>query len=150
MSLDLNKSHRSFKILGVDHIAIASGDSENCLRFFSEVLPLAITGSEEVAHEKTAVTMISSQSIPEKGSTQIELLKATSPESVVARYLEKKGGGIHHIALRVDDISQAWQFLKDQGVECLGEGVKLGAGGCQVFFVHPRSTGGVLVEFVQR
>lgn len=150
MKSQFSTEEASFRILGVDHIAAVPRDFEVSLRFFSEILELRITGSEEVEHQNTAVTMLSAASLPSSSQkTTIELLQATSKKGVIARYLEKKGGGIHHIALRVDDIHKAWQALKQRGAELVGEAPGKGAGGTQVFFVHPRCAGGILLEFVE-
>ena len=84
------------------------------------------------------------------GESRIELLEATSPDSPIARFLEKRGPGIHHVAIRVDDIYAALQHLKQQGARLIDSEPRKGASGCLVAFVHPSSAGGVLLELVQK
>lgn len=80
------------------------------------------------------------------GDTRIELLEPTTPDSTIGRFLAKRGEGLHHIALHVDDISEALETLKSEGVRLVSEEIQTGAGGHLYFFVHPASTGGVLLE----
>jgi methylmalonyl-CoA epimerase len=83
------------------------------------------------------------------GESRIELLEPTSPDSPISKFLEKRGGGIHHIAVEVDDIEVSLEQLKDAGARLIDESPRVGAEGCLVAFVHPASTGGVLLELVQ-
>ena len=84
------------------------------------------------------------------GETEIELLEATDPESPVAKFIEKRGEGLHHIALRVENIEETLKNLKEQGVRLIDETPRYGAGGAKIAFVHPKSSGGVLLEISQR
>ena len=83
------------------------------------------------------------------GESRVELLEPTSDDSPISKFLEKRGGGIHHIAVEVDDIVAALERLKSQGARLIDEAPRLGAEGCLVAFVHPATTGGVLLELVQ-
>jgi methylmalonyl-CoA/ethylmalonyl-CoA epimerase len=84
------------------------------------------------------------------GDTEVELLEATSPDGPVAKFIEKKGEGVHHIAFRVDDIDAALEELKAQGVQLIDQTPRQGAGGARIAFLHPKSTHGVLVELCER
>src|SRR5258706_14713972 len=127
----------------IDHIGIATRGIKDALSFYREVLELEVIETEEVAEQKVRVAMLSI------GESRIELLEATSEDSPIARFLEKRGPGIHHIAVRVDDIHVALGDLKQKGARLIDEEPRKGAGGCLVAFVHPSSTGGVLLELVQ-
>jgi methylmalonyl-CoA epimerase len=105
---------------------------------------LDVTETEEVTEQKVRVAMLPI------GDSRIELLEATSEDSPISRFLEKRGPGIHHIAVRVDDIQAALARLKQKGARLIDEAPRPGAGGCLVAFVHPSSTGGVLLELVQK
>jgi methylmalonyl-CoA/ethylmalonyl-CoA epimerase len=127
----------------IDHIGIATRGVEEALAFYRDALGLEVSETEEVAEQMVRVAMLPI------GETRIELLEATSADSPISRFLEKRGPGIHHIAVRVDDIRVALAGLKDKGARLIDEEPRHGAGGCLVAFVHPSSTGGVLLELVQ-
>ena len=126
----------------IDHLGIAV-ESIAAARSFYEALGLRITHEETIPHEQVRVAML-----PTAGS-RIELLEPTSPDSAVARFLQKRGPGLHHVALRVDDIAATLASLKQQGVRIISEEIQTGAGGHLYFFVHPSSAGGVLLEICQ-
>lgn len=128
----------------IDHLGIAVGDIGEALEFWSDALGLENIHTEEVEDQKVRVAMLPI------GGTNIELLEPTDPASPVAKFLEKRGGGIHHIAIEVDDITASLQRLKSQGMRLIDEVPRTGAGGCLIAFVHPKSTGGVLMELVQK
>lgn len=128
----------------IDHIGIATRGIQDALTFYRDALGLEVTETEEVAEQKVRVAMLPI------GETRIELIEATSADSPVARFVEKRGPGIHHIAVKVDDIRIALANLRQHGVRLIDEEPRIGAGGCLVAFVHPSSTGGVLMELVQR
>ena len=128
----------------IDHIGIATRGINEAAKFYREVLGLDMTETEEVAEQKVRVAMLPI------GESRIELLEATSDDSPIARFLEKRGPGIHHIAVRVDDIQAALADLKQKGARLIDEAPRPGAGGCLVAFVHPSSTSGVLLELVQK
>jgi methylmalonyl-CoA/ethylmalonyl-CoA epimerase len=128
----------------IDHIGIATHAIEAAATFYREALGLDVTETEEVAGQKVRVAMLPI------GESRIELLEATSADSPISRFLAKRGPGIHHIAVSVDDIRAALADLKKGGARLIDEEPRVGAGGCLVAFVHPSSTGGVLLELVQR
>lgn len=132
------------KIICVDHIGIAVKDLEESAQFYTKVLGLKMTGVEEVASQKVRTAFIPT------GESEIELLASTSPDGPIAKFIEKNGEGIQHIALRVDDIEKALQELKDNGIRLIDERPRLGAGGAQIAFIHPKATKGVLLELCQR
>ena len=128
----------------IDHIGIATRGIDEAARFWREALALDITETEEVAEQKVRVAMLAI------GESRIELLEATSDDSPISKFLENRGPGIHHIAVRVDDIRGALARLKQSGARLIDEEPRVGARGCLVAFVHPSSTGGVLLELVQQ
>ncbi len=128
----------------IDHIGIATRGIDETARFWREVLDLDITETEVVAEQKVRVAMLAI------GESRLELLEATSDDSPISKFLEKRGPGIHHIAVRVDDIRGALARLKQYGARLIDEEPRMGARGCLVAFVHPSSTGGVLLELVQQ
>jgi methylmalonyl-CoA/ethylmalonyl-CoA epimerase len=128
----------------IDHIGIATKGIDKAAQFYRDMLGLEVAETEEVPDQKVRVAMLTI------GESRIELLEATSNDSPISRYLEKRGPGIHHIAVRVDDIQAALADLKRKGARLIDEEPRSGAGGCLVAFVHPSSTGGVLLELVQK
>ena len=131
------------KITRVDHIGIAVKSIVESLKVY-EALGLKSVGVEEVAEQKVRVAFLP------LGEAEIELLESTSPDGPVAKYIEKNGEGIQHLALRVDNLEAALAELKAQGVRLIDEKPRYGAGGAKIAFVHPRSTGGVLLELSER
>jgi methylmalonyl-CoA/ethylmalonyl-CoA epimerase len=128
----------------IDHIGIATRGIQDAMTFYRDALGLEVSEPEEVADQKVRVAMLPI------GESRIELLEGTSADSPIARFLEKRGPGIHHIAVRVDDIRAALANLKQKGARLIDEEPRTGAGGCLVAFVHPSSTGGVLLELVEK
>jgi methylmalonyl-CoA/ethylmalonyl-CoA epimerase len=128
----------------VDHIGIAVKSLEQTLPFYTEELKLPLLGIEEVESERVKVAFL------EAGETHIELLEPTSPESAIAKYIEKRGEGIHHIALGVDSIQERLNELKEKGIRLIQEEAKTGAGGSKVAFLHPKSASGVLYELCEK
>jgi methylmalonyl-CoA/ethylmalonyl-CoA epimerase len=127
----------------IDHIGVATGGIEEAAKFYREALGLEVEDTEEVLEQKVRVAMLPI------GESRIELLEATSSDSPISKFLAKRGPGIHHVAVQVDDIRQALETLKQKGARLIDEQPRTGAGGCLVAFVHPSSTGGVLIELVQ-
>src|SRR5258706_11524157 len=119
----------------IDHIGIATRGIQDAMSFYRDALGLDVSETEEVAEQKVRVAMLPI------GESRIELLEATSADSPIARFLEKRGPGIHHIAVRVDDIRAALANLKTKGARLIDEEPRNGAGGCLVAFVHSSSTG---------
>ncbi|MDK2855578.1 MAG: methylmalonyl-CoA/ethylmalonyl-CoA epimerase [Bacillota bacterium] len=128
----------------VDHIGIAVADLQKALKLYEETLGIKCAGVEEVAEQKVRTAFLP------VGDTEIELLESTDPTSTVARFIEKRGEGIHHIALRVDDIKTALEKMKAAGIRLLDEVPRPGAGGARIAFLHPKDTGGVLIELIER
>jgi methylmalonyl-CoA/ethylmalonyl-CoA epimerase len=131
------------KITRVDHIGIAVKSIAESLKFY-EALGLKSVGVEEVAEQKVRVAFLPI------GEAEVELLESTAPDGPVAKYIDKNGEGIQHVALRVDNLEAALAELKAQGVRLIDEKPRYGAGGARIAFVHPRSTGGILLELSER
>jgi methylmalonyl-CoA epimerase len=129
-------------MFSIDHLGIAV-KSLAAAKGISEKLGLAVSPEEIVAHEKVRVVMVP------VGETRIELLEATSEDSAIARFIAKRGEGLHHICMRVPDLTAAVAKLKQEGVRFVSNEIKTGAGGHRYVFVHPQSAGGVLLELVQ-
>lgn len=127
----------------IDHIGIAVKDLNESIKFYTTLLGLEFLGYETVESEKVKVAFL------KIGETRIELLEATSPDSPIAQFIERRGEGIHHIALRVDQLPQQLQFLKEHGIKLINEIPKEGAHGNTIAFLHPKSTHGVLLELCQ-
>ncbi len=125
----------------LDHLGIAV-KSIAAARGFYEALGLVVTHEETVQHEQVKTAMLP------LGESRIELLEATEQDSTIGRFLAKRGEGLHHIAVHVEEIDAMFAQLMKQGVKLVGDSIKVGAGGHRYFFVHPASTGGVLVEIV--
>ena len=153
-------SQRGFRILAVDHLGLAL--RPEAATFFGSVLGLPFLGEEEVVEQKTNTQMFGAshgysggadQVVREPLQPRLELLEATDASSAVASFMAKKGPGVHHIALRVDHMEGALAHLKRCQVEIVqgasGQEIMQGAGGCLIAFIHPRSTGGILVELTQ-
>ncbi|MCL1905696.1 MAG: methylmalonyl-CoA epimerase [Clostridiales bacterium] len=133
-----------FNVAKIDHIGIAVSDISEAAKFWEDTLGLKITATEEVAEQKVITAFIPC------GEGEVELLQATSEDSPIAKFIEAKGQGIQHIALRVEDIEAALEELKAKGVRLIDEKPRRGAGGAQIAFLHPKATGGVLLELCQR
>lgn len=128
----------------LDHVGVAVRDLESSLQFFRDVLGLDVGPPESVASQHVRVAHI------DTGAAQVELLEATSANTAIARFIEKRGPGLHHITLRVDDLDQALAHLKTRNVLLVDEQPRPGAGGSRIAFIHPSSAHGVLVELKQR
>ncbi len=128
----------------IDHIGVAVKNLEESLKFYQETLGLELHGVEIVEEQKVKVAFLPI------GDTEIELLESTDPEGPIAKYIDKKGEGVQHIAYRVDDIEKAIADMLSKGVKMIDEKPRYGAGGAKIAFCHPKSTNGVLVEFCQR
>jgi len=126
----------------IDHLGIAVAKLETARKLY-ESLGLTVAHEETVEHEQVRLAMI-----PMEGG-RIELLEPTSEDSPVGRFLQKRGEGLHHVALQVENITAVLSTLKAQGARLVNEEVQVGAGGHLYFFVHPASAGGVLLEICQ-
>ena len=129
-------------MMKIDHLGIAV-NSIQAVRGFYEAIGLTIVHEETVEHEQVRTAMIP------LGESRVELLEPTSENSVVGRFLRKRGEGLHHVALHVDDITATLDALKSKGMRLVSEEIQVGAGGHLYFFVHPSSAGGVLLEICQ-
>jgi methylmalonyl-CoA/ethylmalonyl-CoA epimerase len=129
-------------IRGLRHIGIAVRSLQERVPLY-RALGLEVSGGEDVHAEMVRVAFFAA------GETRIELLEPTAPESPVARFIARRGEGLHHICFEVDDIRATMKELARQGFQLLSEEPRAGANGTQVCFVHPRSTGGVLIELCQ-
>lgn len=132
------------KILRVDHIGIAINNIDEAKQLYHDLLGLDHAGSETVAEQKVTTAFFP------VGDTEVELLESTASDGPVAKFIEKKGEGVHHIAFRVDNVEAALEELKAKGVKLIDEKPRKGAGGAKIAFLHPKSTHGVLVELCQR
>ena len=127
----------------IDHIAVVVDDIEGALNFWREGLGMEMTHLEEVQEQESIVAFLPT------GGSEVELVKPTTDTSGVAKYLAKRGPGMHHICVEVDDIHATLAQLKAKGIKLINETPTTGAGGKQIAFVHPSSTSGVLVELYQ-
>ena len=127
----------------IDHIGIATKDIDAALELWRDTRGLDVDHREEVAEQGVRVNMLAI------GETHIELLEPLHDDSPVGKFLSKRGAGIHHIAVRVNDIRAELAKFKSNGARLIDEEPRVGAGGCLVAFVHPQSAGGVLLELVQ-
>jgi methylmalonyl-CoA/ethylmalonyl-CoA epimerase len=132
------------KILKIDHLGIAVNSIEDGRKFWTETLGLSFEGTETVAEQKVTTAFFP------VGESEVELLESTAPDGPIAKYIEKKGTGIQHVALRVENIDEALAELKQKGVQLIDQTPRHGAGGARIAFLHPKATGGVLVELCQR
>ncbi len=128
----------------INHIGIAVKNIENSLPFYRDILGMEYEGSEEVAEQKVRVAFL------QIGESRIELLEPTSPDSPVAKFLEKNGEGIHHIAYEVADLEAALAALAAKEVRLIDQKPRKGAHGAGIAFVHPKASGGVLTELCQQ
>jgi methylmalonyl-CoA/ethylmalonyl-CoA epimerase len=129
----------------LDHIGIAVANLDEALAFYRDALGLEVEHSEEVASQKVRATFVGLQ----PGQAGIELLEATAEDSAIGKFVARRGPGLHHITLRVDDIRAALAMLKARGIRLIDETPRPGAHGAQVAFIHPSAAHGVLVELVQ-
>lgn len=127
----------------INHLGIATKGIQEALKFWEDALGLENVHPEVIEDQQVRIAMLP------LGESRIELLEPTSDDSPISKFLEKRGGGIHHIAVEVEDIEASLQRLKDQGMRLIDEKPRIGAEGCLVAFVHPNSAGGVLLELVQ-
>ena len=132
------------KIKNIDHIGIAVKSIEQAGKFYTDVLGLDIEEIETVAEQKVNVAFIPIT------DSEVELLESVEPDGPVAKYIEKRGEGIQHIAFRVDNIDRCLEELKEKGVRLIDETPRHGAGGAKIAFIHPKETNGVLVEICER
>ncbi|TEB15674.1 putative lyase [Pelotomaculum sp. FP] len=128
----------------VDHIGIAVKDLAATLAFYEGMLGLKSVETEVVEDQKVKVAFLPT------GDSEVELLESTSPDGAIAKFIEKNGEGIQHIAFRVDNLEQRLAELKEKGVRLIDQKPRRGAGGANIAFLHPKSTFGVLIELCER
>ena len=127
----------------IDHIGIAVADLKQAMSFYTDTLGLTLVEVEEVPDQQVRTAVFF------HGTGRVELLEATSPESPIAKFIAKRGEGIHHLALRVDDVRAKLAELAAAGVQLIDKEPRIGAGGHHIAFVHPKATGGVLLELCE-
>ncbi len=132
------------KILKIDHLGIAVNSVDEGKKFWSDILGLDFNGSETVSEQKVTTAFFP------VGESEVELLESTAPDGPIAKYIDKKGTGIQHVAFRVENIEEALTELKEKGVKLIDRKPRIGAGGAKIAFLHPKATGGVLVELCER
>ena len=131
------------KILKIDHLGIAVNSMDEGKNFWSEVLGLEFAGAETIEEQKVTTGFFP------VGESEVELLESTSPDGPVAKFIEKKGTGIQHVAFCVENIEAALEELKQKGIRLIDEKPRGGAGGKKIAFLHPKATNGVLVELCE-
>lgn len=132
------------KLEKLDHIGIAVEKLDDSLAIWEGTLGLILHGTEEVVEQKVRTAFLP------LGESEIELLESTDPEGPIAKFIAAKGQGIQHLAFRVDNIEAALEELKAKGIRLIDEKPRYGAGGAKIAFLHPKSTGGVLIELCER
>ena len=132
------------KILGIEHIGIAVKDLDTNAPFWKHVLKISHKGTETVAQEGVTTD------IYDTGSGKVELLQSTVSGSVIEKFLENRGEGLHHVCFEVEDINKAIIELNESNIDVISDRPTVGAEGYKVVFIHPKSTGGVLVELAQK
>ena len=133
-----------FKILGIEHVGIAVKDLNSISEIFGELLGLDLHRREKVDDQQVITD------IYHAGKDKLEVLKATSPDSPISKFLGKRPEGMHHIALIVDNIQSALNYLNENDVQLIDSSPRIGAEGLQIAFIHPKSTGGDLVELCEK
>jgi methylmalonyl-CoA epimerase len=126
----------------IDHLGIAVRSIDEALKVYRDVLGISVKEIEEMPNQKLAMLPV--------GASAVELLEATSPDAAVAKFIESRGEGLHHMAFRVDDIDKALADAKAAGLRLIDETPRTGAGGSRIAFLHPKSACGVLIELVER
>ena len=132
------------EILKIDHLGIAVNSIDDGKSFWTDVLGLKCEGTETVEGQKVTTAFFP------VGDSEVELLESTSPDGPVAKFIEKKGAGFQHVAFRVANIEEALKELKEKGIQLIDEEPRIGAGGAKIVFLHPKATGGILVEISER
>ena len=132
------------KIEKIDHLGIAVKSIDEGKNFWTDVLGLDIEATETVESQKVTTAFLP------VGESEVELLESTSPDGPIAKYIEKKGQGIQHVAFRVKSIDAALEELKEKGVKLIDQKPRNGAGGARIAFLHPKATNGILVELCER
>ncbi|TEU06060.1 methylmalonyl-CoA epimerase [Candidatus Bathyarchaeota archaeon] len=132
-------------VIGIDHIGIAVNNLDEAISLYRDVLGLKLEGVHAVEEQKVLVASFSTG-----GETRIELLEPTERESPVAKFIERRGEGVHHIALKVRNIEAVLKELKGKGLKLVDEKPRIGVGGAKIAFIHPKSTRNVLLELCEK
>ncbi|MDR3626469.1 MAG: methylmalonyl-CoA epimerase [Ignavibacteriaceae bacterium] len=132
------------KISHIEHIGIAVKNIEESISFYEKILGLKCYGIEEIKDQKVKTAFF------KLGETKIELLETTGPDGPIGKFIEKKGEGIHHIALAVEDIEQSLKEAEAKGIQLIDNKPRPGAENFEIAFLHPKSTGGILMEFCEK
>lgn len=132
------------KILKIDHLGLAVNSIDAGKKFWQDILGLKFEGTETVQEQKVTTAFMP------VGESEVELLESTSPDGPIGKFIEKKGEGFQHVAFRVDNIENALAELKAKGIQLIDEKPRKGAGGAKIAFIHPKATGGILVELCER
>jgi len=132
-------------VIGIDHIGIAVNNLDEAINLYRDILGLKLEGVHAVEEQKVLVASFSTG-----GETRIELLEPTERESPVAKFIERRGEGIHHIALKVRNIEAVLEELKGKGLKLVDEKPRIGVGGAKIAFIHPKSTRNVLLELCEK
>ena len=132
------------KGLKIDHLGIAVRSIDEAKKLYQDTLGLKFEGAETVPEQKVTTAFFP------VGDSEVELLESTAPDGPIAKYLEKRGEGIQHIAFRVENLEEALAELKEKGIRLIDEKPRMGAGGAKIAFLHPKSTHGVLIELSER
>jgi methylmalonyl-CoA/ethylmalonyl-CoA epimerase len=132
------------KILKIDHLGIAVSSIDEKKNFWTDVLGLSFEGTETIEDQKVTTAFLP------VGESEVELLESTSPDGPVAKFIEKRGQGFQHVAFRVENIEEALAELKAKDIALIDQKPRIGAGGAKIAFLHPKATGGVLVELCER
>ncbi len=132
------------KILKIDHLGVAVNSIDGRKNFWTDGLGLSFEGTETVEEQKVTTAFLP------VGESEVELLESTAPDGPIAKYIEKKGEGIQHVAFQVENIEEALAELKEKGIQLIDQTPRKGAGGAKIAFLHPKATAGVLVELCER
>jgi methylmalonyl-CoA/ethylmalonyl-CoA epimerase len=135
---------KDMKLLKIDHLGIAVSSIDAKKNFWTDVLGLTLEGTETIHEQKVTTAFLP------VGESEVELLESTSQDGPVAKYIEKRGEGIQHVAFRVENIEEALAELKAKGIALIDQTPRIGAGGAKIAFLHPKATSGVLVELCER
>jgi len=128
---------------GIDHLGIAVADLSAARDVFTRLLGFRVTAEEEVPDQRVRVVKL------DAGGSDLELLESTDPDGPIGRFVAKRGPGIHHLTVRVDDLAATLRALEAKGVELIDREPRTGAGGRRIAFLHPRSTAGILIELCE-
>ena len=138
--------NKNFKVIKIDHIAIASKDIKSSIKIFSDILGMTYGNIEMIENEKVNILKI----LNENEKTCIEIVEPSSKDSTVDNFIKKNGQGLHHIALEVDDIYNAIEYLKYKKIELIYDTPHIGSDNKLITFIHPKSSPGVLLELCQK